>query len=107
MGFIRASCRAYITMKGMRVPGVSAGSNHVGAKETCTPQVSCPPGWAAPAEPDERKTVEPASAAEIFRISRRLTSPTEWIAILGPFRDGRGRLHSIIRVPPRREFGAR
>src|SRR5215467_8248895 len=62
-------------------PGVSAGSYHVGAKETCTPQVSCPPGWAAPAE---SKTPEPASAAEIFRISRRLRPPTEWIAILGP-----------------------
>jgi hypothetical protein len=51
MGFTMASCRAYIIMKGTTVPGVSAGSNHVGAKETCTPQVSCPPGWAAPAEP--------------------------------------------------------
>ena len=26
------------------IPGISAGSNHVGASETCTPQVSCPSG---------------------------------------------------------------
>src|SRR5262245_22510112 len=79
-----ASCSAYITMKGIAVAAVSAGSNHVGAREMCTPQVSCPPGCATPAEPDESKTLEPASAADIFRISRRLRSPTEWIAILGP-----------------------
>src|SRR5215468_8346478 len=79
-----ASCSAYITMKGIAVAAVSAGSNHVGAKETCTPQVSCPPGWEAPAEPVERRTPEPVSAADIFRISRRLRSPTRWIAILGP-----------------------
>src|SRR5215831_2460134 len=46
-----ASCRAYITMKGVMIPGVSAGSNHVGANEMCTPQVSCPSGLAARAEP--------------------------------------------------------
>jgi hypothetical protein len=28
-------------------PGVSAGSNHVGARETCTANVSCPSGAAA------------------------------------------------------------
>src|SRR5262245_54816321 len=66
------------------IPDVSAGSNHVGAKETCTPQVSCPTGPAALAEPVERKAPEPASAADIFRMSRRLRSPTESIAILGP-----------------------
>src|SRR5262249_23150278 len=81
-----ASCRAYITMKGMTVPAVSAGSNHVGAKETCTPQVSCPPGRAAPVEPVMRKTPEPASVADIFRISRRLRSLTEYVTILSPFR---------------------
>src|SRR5262245_10802678 len=26
------------------IPGISAGSNHVGANETCTPQVTCPSG---------------------------------------------------------------
>src|SRR3954462_7209263 len=29
-------------MKGVIRPGVSAGSNQVGASEMCTPQVSCP-----------------------------------------------------------------
>src|SRR5215470_13146405 len=51
MGFTMASCSAYITMKGVMIPGVSAGSNHVGANEMCTPQVSCPSGLAARAEP--------------------------------------------------------
>src|SRR5262249_27442465 len=106
IAFTMASCSAYITMKGIAVAAVSAGSNHVGAKETCTPQVSCPPGWAAPAEPVERRTPEPASAAEIFRISRRLRSPTAWIVILGPFSAGRGRQHSAIRVAPRKGISA-
>jgi hypothetical protein len=33
IGFTSASCNAYITMKGVMIPGVSAGSNHVGASE--------------------------------------------------------------------------
>src|SRR5215475_3994540 len=86
IGFTMASCNAYITMKGMTVPpDVSAGSNHAGARETCTPQVSCPCGLAVPAEPVEGKTPEPASTADIFRISRRVRSPTEQVAILSPF----------------------
>src|SRR6476469_3859409 len=52
MGFTMASCSAYITMNGVMIPGVSAGSNHVGANEICTPQVSCPSGLAARAEPE-------------------------------------------------------
>ena len=40
IGFTMASCSAYITMNGVMMPGVSAGSNHVGASEMCTPQVS-------------------------------------------------------------------
>src|SRR5215813_14097079 len=65
---------------------VSAGSNHDGAKDTCTPQVACPSSdRAAPVEPVERKTPEPASAADIFTISRRLRSPMEYVAILSPF----------------------
>ena len=34
-------------MKGVMMPGVSAGSNHVGASEMCTPQVICPAGCVA------------------------------------------------------------
>src|SRR5262244_1048420 len=68
------------------IPAVSAGSNHDGASDTCTPQVTCPSGFAAAAEPVEQRTPEPAKAADIFRMSRRLGSPTEWVAILAPFR---------------------
>src|SRR5262249_40988690 len=102
IAFAMASCSAYITMKGIAVAAVSAGSNHVGAKETCTPKVSCPPGWAAPAEPVERKTPEPASAPEIFRISRRLRSLTAWIVILGPFCVGLGINTAPCGVAPRK-----
>src|SRR5215831_9618929 len=31
-------------MYGVIIPGISAGSNQVGASDTCTPQVSCPSG---------------------------------------------------------------
>src|SRR5688500_9553714 len=48
IGFAMASCSAYITMKGVMMPGVSAGSNHVGAIEMWTPHVTSPSG-AAPA----------------------------------------------------------
>jgi hypothetical protein len=41
------SWSAYITMNGVMMPGVSAGSSHVGASVTCTPQVICPSGAAA------------------------------------------------------------
>src|SRR5262245_34785969 len=34
-------------MKGVTMPGVSAGSNHVGASEMWTPQVICPAGCVA------------------------------------------------------------
>src|SRR5262245_40685125 len=34
-------------MKGVMIPGVSAGSNHVGASEMCMPQVICPAGCVA------------------------------------------------------------
>ena len=48
-GFSIASCSAYITMKGVMMPGVSAGSNQVGASDICTPQVSWLCGAAEPA----------------------------------------------------------
>ena len=35
-------------MNGVPIPGVSAGSNQVGASEMCTAQVICPSGAAAP-----------------------------------------------------------
>ena len=46
------------------MPGISAGSNQVGASETCTPQVSCPSAPAAlagPGDPASRVTAKRAS----------------------------------------------
>src|SRR5262245_39786962 len=42
-------------MKGVMIPEVSAGSNHVGASEICTAQVICPAG-ASVARPGETAT---------------------------------------------------
>src|SRR5882724_9805588 len=44
MGLNMASCSAYISMNGVISPGVSAGSNHVGAMVTCIAQVIWPEG---------------------------------------------------------------
>src|SRR5437667_2158140 len=46
IGFTMASCSAYMIMNGVMIPGVSAGSNQVGASEMWTPQVICPSGAA-------------------------------------------------------------
>src|SRR6516162_1194351 len=70
-------------MKGVMSPGVSAGSNHVGANETCTPQVSCPCGVAAntryganvvavaaaPAATRAARRVSPEALARSLRLS--------------------------------------
>src|SRR2546427_321101 len=42
MGLATASWRAYRIMNGVTIPGVSAGSNQVGASEMWTAKVSCP-----------------------------------------------------------------
>src|SRR5215475_14050009 len=50
IGLSRASCMAYMNIKGVIIPGVSAGSNQVGAIWIWTAQVICPLGarfWAA------------------------------------------------------------
>ena len=46
------------------IPGISAGSNHVGASETCTPQVSCPSGPAPLAMPGAAISNAQASMAQ-------------------------------------------
>src|SRR4029450_4064742 len=46
MDFTSASCMAYMNRKGVMIPTVSAGSNHVGAMETWTAVVSWPSGAA-------------------------------------------------------------
>src|SRR6266851_1090791 len=63
-----ASCRAYSTINGVMIPGVSAGSNQVGASVVCTPQVSCPCG---PAAKVERGTPATRPSAVKARTSRR------------------------------------
>src|SRR5207302_4532973 len=70
IGFTTASCNAYSTMNGVMIPGVSAGSNQVGANEICTPQVSCPCEPAARAMPGTAATRPSAAKA---KASRRVT----------------------------------
>src|SRR5262245_16228988 len=55
-------------MNGVMMPGVSAGSNHVGASETWTPQVSCPSGAACAAW-------APGMATAAATSSPRMTGP--------------------------------
>src|SRR5713101_7943260 len=61
-------------MKGVISPGVSAGSNHVGASETWMPQVSCPSGLAALARRGLLAAKPPAVRAKKVRRVRRATS---------------------------------
>ena len=62
-----ASWSAYMTMNGVMIPSVSAGSNHFGASETCTPHVIWPSGAAA------------AGAAIASRASRaKLATTRRW-----------------------------
>src|SRR2546426_12485653 len=61
MGFTRASWRAYKNMNGVIIPGVSAGSNQVGDKVTCTPTVNCPLGWAVACATRQGQSVSPAA----------------------------------------------
>src|SRR3989442_12890700 len=66
-----ASCRAYMIMNGVMIPGVSAGSNQVGASEVWTPQVICPSGAARDGVGVSHVTAERsvASAARTHRFS--------------------------------------
>src|SRR5262249_58412945 len=73
-GFSIASCSAYITMKGVMMPGVSAGSNQVGASDICTPQVSWPLAAAAPASRGKLAAATPSAAPAIA--SRRVMRAT-------------------------------
>src|SRR5215211_5051801 len=68
IAFIIASCMAYISRKGVMMPGVSAGSNQVGASETCTPMRSSPSGAALAV----RRVAPIMAAAERPRTPRRV-----------------------------------
>src|SRR5215217_3175189 len=72
MGFTRASWRAYKNMNGVIMPGVSAGSNQVGDKVTCTPMVNCPRGWAVACDTRQGQSVSPAAPPSAPCRSRRL-----------------------------------
>src|SRR5436853_6143649 len=61
-------------MNGVTIPGVSAGSNHVGASEMWTPQVTWPSG---------RASGGPGAAAEISR-TRTVTERRGLIMSLQP-----------------------
>src|SRR5205823_6329355 len=52
-------------MNGVMMPLASAGSNQVGANDTCTPQVSCPAGPPARARPGA-----PATRPSALRASK-------------------------------------
>src|SRR5262249_30115504 len=73
-GFSIAPCSAYIILKGGMMPGVSAGSNQVGASDICTPQVSWPCGAAAPASRGRLAAATPNAAPAIA--SRRVMRAT-------------------------------
>ena len=72
MGFTRASWRAYKNMNGVIMPGVSAGSNQVGDKVTCTPTVNCPLGWAVACATRQGQSVSPAAPPRAPCRNRRL-----------------------------------
>src|SRR5438093_156079 len=61
-------------MNGVMTPGVSAGSNHVGASETWTAHVICPSGPAVAAA-----GAPPPGGARLMRIpARRVRGAPEW-----------------------------
>jgi len=79
IAFTIASCRAYSIMNGVMMPAVSAGSNQVGASETCEAMVSCPSRAAQAAS--GRTPI--AAAAEKPRTPRRV-GPGEGEAMIVP-----------------------
>src|SRR5687767_12686786 len=89
MGFAMASWSAYITMKGVMMPGVSAGSNHVGAIEMWTPHVTSPSGAAPAAGAQNGASTTSAMRADraIDRVDLVMAPPPESRNTEGP--DGR------------------
>src|SRR5919202_898557 len=94
-------------MKGVMIPGVSAGSNQVGARDTCTPQVSCPSGRAAPARRGEpAANAKAASAKTSRRVTCGLESPLSGIRQLLRVLIGFLRLGGLVIGPCRAPRGA-
>src|SRR5438046_1562083 len=91
-----ASCSAYMIMNGVMIPGVSAGSNQVGASEMWTPQVICPSGAARDGVGVSHVTAERsvASAARTHRFSngadRLMVISSSRVASFGTSAQGKG-----------------
>src|SRR5262249_24574550 len=87
IAFAIASCSAYITMKGVMMPNVSAGSNQIGARETCEPMVIWPSGAALAGFVPAAK----APSAARHNISRRVTRAVSLLELGSSWsrRDGR------------------
>src|SRR5438094_6299026 len=96
IGFTMASCSAYMIMNGVMIPGVSAGSNQVGASEMWTPQVICPSGAARDGVGVSHVTAERsvASAARTHRFSngadRLMVTSSSRVASFGTSAQGKG-----------------
>src|SRR5438132_7122635 len=96
IGFTTASCSAYMIMNGVMIPGVSAGSNQVGASEMWTPQVICPSGAARDGVGVSHVTAERsvASAARTHRFSngaaRLMVIASSRVASFGTSAQGKG-----------------
>jgi hypothetical protein len=86
MGFTIASCIAYITKNGVMIPGVSAGSNHVGASVMCTPHVIWPSG-AAPAGAGFEPAIAKSIATTLIVCLSRIMDGTSVVESRGVERD--------------------
>src|SRR5690242_5441845 len=79
IGFTTASCSAYSIMNGVITDGVSAGSNHVGASETWTANVTSPSaaitgGAATGASAADSRSAAATPRRNAERRARRLTT---------------------------------
>src|SRR4051812_39395624 len=96
IGFSIASCRAYITRNGVMIPAVSAGSNHVGASEMCTPMVNWPAGSTPRAGCPMALTLAPVSARNLRRLSSAFPiCPADMV--MAPSRLGRFQRQVLVR----------
>src|SRR5215468_739595 len=92
IAFAIASCIAYITMKGVMMPNVSAGSNQIGARETCEPMVIWPSGAALAGFVPAAK----APSAARHNISRRVTRDVSLLELGSSWSRRDGRMRSLL-----------
>ena len=67
-------------MNGVMIPGVSAGSNRVGASEVCTPQIISPCGAAVAGPRTASMTDSPISSMAVKRKRLALPAPLAGLA---------------------------